>query len=161
LDEEDLMNRLLMLVVVLFCIALLSFGCSNENAIEKTIGDFESAVNDKDAGNLEDTLSPDSEFYITKTAEELLNDYFNSFSPVHYSNFDISVDGSNGDVLLDAIYDDGGNDTPVNVQFVMRRDKGFFSFLFPSWKVLQYWDDFQHPGTFENWWKRIQNKQIK
>jgi uncharacterized membrane protein YvbJ len=149
------MKRPLIAMVVLVSIAFLFFGCSNEKAIETTIGDFEAAVNNNSVGDIKDTLSPDSDFYITQTFQNFL-DYFKDQRNVNYPNPDITVNGDNGDALCDATYDSGS--LPVNVQFVMKKEKGFFSFLFPSWKVLEYWDDAAVSGTLDNIWKRIQMK---
>ncbi len=147
------MKRLLTTAIALAFFAILLFGCSSEAMIEKTIGEFETAVNDDSVGDLKDTLSPDSDFYITQTFQGFL-DYFDGQRNVNYPDLSITVDGSDGDALSDATYVNGT--FPVSVQFVMRKEKGFFSFLAPSWKILQYWDEAS--GTMENIWRRLQIK---
>jgi hypothetical protein len=152
------MKRLLIPAIAVFSIAFLFFGCSNEKAIEKTIGEFEDAVNANNDGDLKDTLSPDSKLYITQTFDVFLL-YFDDLYPVSYPNLDISVDGDDGDATTIATYDDGGAPRPINVQFKMRKEKGFFSFLNPSWKVLEYWDDAD--GTFQFIWQKLQMKKLQ
>ena len=152
------MKRLLIPAIALFSITLLFFGCSNEKAIEKTIGEFEDAVNDNNDGNLKDTLSPDSKLYITQTFDDFLI-YFDGFYPVSYPNLDISVDGDTGDAITVATYYEGGLNSNIDVQFIMRKEKGFFSFLNPSWKVLEYWDNAD--GTFQFIWQKLQMKKLQ
>jgi hypothetical protein len=162
LGEEDLMKKLLIPAVVLFSITFIFLGCSNEKAIEKIIGEFEDAVNSNNLGDFQDTISPDSEFYITGLFSNFLG-HFDGQRNVDYPGLDISIDGDTADALSNATFVNGT--FPIFVKFVTRKEGGFFSFLNPNWKILQYWEDTDDSGTFdeslnESVWKRLSLKKI-
>lgn len=136
------MKRPLMPAILLFAISLLFFGCSNEMMIEKTIDDWTGAINNNDVEAMEDVLSPDSDYYITLTANYLVGDplddpYFEDFTPVSYALGSIDIDVPYADVPATATY----VGVPNNAMFVMKREPGFLSFLFPDWKVYRYFDN--------------------
>jgi hypothetical protein len=146
----------------IIAISILIFFSCDQMAIKSTISDFENAINDTDfivginaenEQDIEDTLSPDSEFYVTGTFSDLLN-HFDGFSPVAFSNLNIDVDGSNADVNSDA--DLAG--IAEDAKFVMRKesDSTFFS---PEWKIKQYWDTNNLSGDLEFVWKKLQSQK--
>ncbi len=128
------MKRFFFPVLIFITFSLLLFGCQKA-AIENAIDDFENAVNSDDANALDSVISSDSEFRITGTFENFL-DYFDAFRPVSYSGISIEQDGSDATVDADADY----HGTAIKAQFIMKRDEAFFAFLFPDWKVKEYWD---------------------
>lgn len=137
------MKRLIISIVIVLSISIFfTLGC-NKLAIETALADFEDAVNNNSASDLEDVMSPDSNFYITGAFQQFLNDIFGGNTPVNYTNLDINVDGSNATVLPDATYAGFPND----VKFNMRKDESDSTFFSPSWKVYRYYDndDFDLP----------------
>ncbi len=150
------MNKLIISGII--ALSILIFISCNQMAIESTISDFETAINDTDfaAGitpnntqDIKDTLSPDSEFYVTETFNALLL-HFDGFDPVGYSNLNIDVDGSNADVTADA--DLAG--IPEDAKFVMRKDSAS-TFFSPEWKIKQYWDTNNVSENLEFVWKKL------
>lgn len=139
---------LLILTVVITIIPLL--GCT-QYYIEKTIDDWEKAINDSDADALENLLSPDSDFWVTGTFQEFL-DYFEGNKPVHYSNLDISVNNPYADVYANATYK--GVEVDGGVWFVLKKEEALLSFLFPDWRIYQYYDfgDWSNPV-----WRKLQH----
>jgi uncharacterized membrane protein YvbJ len=143
------MKRFFFPVLIFIALSLLLFGCQKA-AIENAIDDFESAVNDDDADALDSVISSDSQFRVTNTFDDFLG-YFDGFRPVSYSGLDIETDGPDATVDADASY----NGTAQKVQFIMKRDEAFFAFLFPDWKVKEYWDNNNTDGTLEFVWLKI------
>ena len=138
------MKRLIISIVIVLSISIFfTLGC-NKLAIETTIADFETAVNDDNVNDIEDIMSPDSNMYQVGTFQGFL-DFFIGSRDVNYTNLDIDIDGSNSRVLADGTYNDGL--TPVDVKFRMRKDESDSTFFSPSWKVYQYydWGNFTEP----------------
>ena len=154
------MKKILILLIIITSIFL--FGCSKA-AIENTINKFQDAVNNGDADALENVMSPDSDFYKTYTFDSFISDNFSGFTPLEYKNLDINIDSSSADVNADAYYlTDPLNPVKDDVLFVMRKVDNFFSFIFPEWKVYQYYDggNFNRPNDAV--WRKIKNlKQPK
>ncbi len=145
------MKRFFFPVLIFITFSLLLFGCQKA-AIENAIDDFENAVNSDDANALDSVISSDSEFRITGTFENFL-DYFDAFRPVSYSGISIEQDGSDATVDADATY----KGTATSVEFIMKRDEAFFAFLFPDWKVKEYWDTNNTKNELTMIWQKIKS----
>jgi len=143
------MKRFFFPVLIFITFSLLLFGCQKA-AIENAIDDFENAVNSNDTNALDSVISSDSEFRITNTFEDFLI-YFDGFQPVSYSGIVIEQDGADATVDADATY----KSTELSVEFIMKRDEAFFAFLFPDWKIKEYWDDNNTEGTLDFIWLKI------
>ncbi len=149
------------IAIIIIVIAGLFISCSQEDAIEETILAFENAVNlsetdlDVAANDLEGIMSPDSDFYVTTTFADFLFDNFDQLWSVNYTNLDITADGRDGDVYSDATYLAGT--IPDDVWFWMRREKGFFAFLNPDWRVFRYYNggDYTIPV-----WQKLKDKAV-
>jgi ketosteroid isomerase-like protein len=144
------MKRLLAPAILLSPILLFTFGCPVEEkirTIEQAVADFEKAVNSDNVKELQDVLSPESDFFITKTFQAFL-DYFDGQTDVSYTNLVITVNGDTADVTPTATYNNGLSD--VTVLFVMKKESSDPD----NWKVLQYYDDAD--GTFDFIWKKLQ-----
>ena len=129
------MKRLIISIVIVLSISIFfTLGC-NKLAIETTIADFEDAVNDNNVNDIENIMSPDSNFSEAGTFQAFL-DYFIGLRLVNYTNLDIDIDGSNSRVLSDGTY----VGLAVDVKFRMRKDESDSTFFSPSWKVYQYYD---------------------
>jgi uncharacterized membrane protein YvbJ len=151
---EAKMKRFAMVLAIAVISPVFISGCA-KMAIEKTISEFEDAVNNEDQKKLKDVMSPDSDFYVTATFQEFL-DYFDDFRDVNYKNLDIEVDGRDAEVYSDATYNSGN--TRVTVLFWMRREEALFAFLFPDFKVYRYYDnlgDFSVPI-----WQKLKEKPV-
>ncbi len=134
---------LLILTVVITIIPLL--GCT-QYYIEKTIDDWEKAINNGDDDALDDLSSPDSDFWVTWTAKDLIDIYFSGFTPVHYYNLNTSIDNPYADVFADATY--AGVQVTGGVWFVLKKEETLLSFIFPDWKIYRYYDS-HDPDTGE------------
>ncbi len=147
------MKRYVFPVLIAVICSMLALGCAKV-AIESAISDFEDAVNNDSTSEIQDVMSPDSDFYVTATFSEFL-DYFDGFRDVAYSNLDIEIDGRDATVYSDGTYNSGA--TPVDVLFWMRREEAFFAFLFPDYKVYRYYDfgDFSTPV-----WQKLKEKPV-
>jgi hypothetical protein len=141
------------LIAIVIVAGFLVLGCA-QAMIENTIDDFEAAVNDENGvEDLMDVLSEDSDFMAGEPITvEYFHAYFDGFRPINYHSLDVQVDGGYADVYTTADYT--GDPNPLEVMFEMRRH-GFF--LFPTWKVKQYWDD--NGGSLSVVWQRL--KAIK
>ena len=142
------MKRILIAVLVLAGGVLFVFGCSSEKVIENKIDDWTDAINDGDTGALTDAVSPDSEMYDPVNIDNLIDVYFSGLTPVGYDLGNIDIDKPYADVPAEATY----AGIPNDAKFVMKKESGFFSFLFPKWNVYQYYDngDFGTPV-----WKKV------
>jgi hypothetical protein len=141
--------------VLLAALILLIFtlGCAKAQ-IENTIADFEAAANKANGeADLTETISEDSHYYDPLLIKDFHNTYLYPELP-SYGSLDIDVSGGDADVFTTADYQ--GQVDAVNVQFIMKRH-GFF--LFPSWKVKEYWDDAS--GSMSMIFQKIKNEQIK
>jgi len=148
------MKRYILPVLILIIFSMLTFGCTKA-AIENAVQDFEDAVNEDDFNALDDVISDDSQMRdIGETGIYGLLDYFDDFRRVKYRNLDIEVDGSNADVNANATYI--GFDQ--NILFKMKRDEAFFAFLFPDWKVKEYWDNNNEKEELTMIWQKIKEK---
>jgi hypothetical protein len=145
------------LIAIVIVAGFLVLGCA-QAMIENTIDDFEAAVNNRELEGVDDlmeVLSEDSEMMAggRPNVEYFHLVYFDGFTPVEYSSLDIELDGGYADVYTTADY---GSDPNIEVMFEMRRH-GFF--LFPTWKVKQYWDNNNIDNNLEIVWQRL--KAIK
>lgn len=145
---------------IVLAVAVLSSvfisGCA-KMAIEKTISEFEDAVNKEDAEALEDIMSPDSDFYVTATFDTFL-DYFDGFRDVKYNNLNIDVDGRDAEVYADGTYNLGEQgEITEGVLFWMRREEALLAFIFPDYKVYRYYDldNFSDPV-----WQKLKEKPV-
>jgi hypothetical protein len=141
------MKRILVAVIIMLSLIVI-IGC-NKRAIEDAISKFEDAVNANNVTEIEDVLSPDSDFYITGQFQAFL-DEFSGFTPLDYSGLDIDVDGDDADVDADASFIGLPEE---NALFVMKKDDGESNFFDPVWKVKEYWDT--RTGTLEFVWKKL------
>jgi len=147
------MKRIIIPLLLLFTISL--FGCS-KMLIEQTIEDFEKAVNEDNAAALKETISEESEYSTAINTEEwfqYLLDYFQGYD-INYYNYDISINGSNADAYVYADFDS----TTEEALFVMKKKEALFSFIFPDWKIYQYWDTNNTAETLDNIWKKLMEK---
>lgn len=122
---------------VFIIVVLFFFSCSAEKAIEQTIQDFEDAANDGDIDALKDTLSSHSEWDITGLQAEVLNTHLSGYTPLEYTDLTIEVDKPHADVESTALY---LNTAPTTAWFIMREEDKFFSFLFPDWRIKEFYD---------------------
>jgi len=123
-------------ISMLFLI-LLAFACSNDKAIEKTISDFEEAANNNDLDAMKDTISPHSDWDVTRLQVEIMNHLYPNYTPLDFTNLIIDVDSPYADVESTALY---RNTDPTTAWFVMRKEEKFLSFLFPDWKIKEFYD---------------------
>ncbi len=144
------MKRLIVSGII--AISILIFMSCDQMAIEDAITSFESAVNDDSSADMENILSPDSEFYITEEWGAFL-DYFDGFRPVDYTNVDVNLDGDNARVTTDATY--SGIEVPDGVKFRMKKDDSDSTFFQPSWKVYQYYDNGSFVEDTDAIWKKL------
>jgi hypothetical protein len=147
------MKRVIFPVIILCAALFVVIGCSNEKAIEKTINDWTSAINDADPDAMRDAVSPDSEMYDPALIDTLIKIYFADFDPVSYDLGDMNIDNPYADVPADAVY----AGIPNAAKFVMKKKQGFFSFLAPEWNVYKYFDN----GNFdpgEEVWKKLKKQ---
>ena len=150
------MRRIIIQLLIMSTIFIL-FGCG-EAVIKRTISDFEDSINDDNYSNFKETLSPQSDYYLTDIDIQNFFDHFvaepNKYAPVHYSHLDISIDGPDADVYSDGSYE--GGLTPINILFWMKREPGFFSFLSPDWRIFRYYEDSNDDGQFEEtpYWRK-------
>ena len=147
------MKRLI-ISISLIMLTLFLFRCSNEKAIEETISAWEAAIDDKNASDLKETLSPDSNWYIDADAiiDDLFTNYFNQYKDVEYSNLDIDIDQPYADVLPGTTIYTDTLDLPLNIpsKFKMKKEEGLLSFISPDWRVYKYWDDANDDGVFDD-----------
>ena len=143
-----------LLIMVITAVALL--GCENADvekliaAVEKSISDFESAVNNDSVDQIKNALSPESSFYITGEFDTFL-EYFDGFRPVAYSSYTINVSGESADAYASATY--SGVPVDGGVWFWFKRE---IISLSPSYKVYRYYDN----GDWNNpIWKKIQDQK--
>ncbi|UCB45257.1 MAG: hypothetical protein JSV25_13735 [Spirochaetota bacterium] len=145
------MNKLLIPTLLAIIISIFFvFSCSDEAAIQKTISDFESAVNSNNLDALQATISPYSDWAITQVQSEILSHLYGTYTPLSYTNFSISVSSPWADVTSTAKYYATGDTT---AWFKMRKNDGFFSFLNPEWKIKEFYD-LDDPDT--PIWKKLQ-----
>jgi hypothetical protein len=139
--------------VIIFITIIMFLGCSAEKAIEKTISDFEDAINSGNSNDFDETLSTESDYRTSDPDGSDFLDYFLllNYDPVHYGNLDISRDGRDADVYSDGTYENGLN--PTDVLFWMRREEAFFAFISQDWRIYRYY----HFGDYTNpvWRKPI------
>jgi outer membrane murein-binding lipoprotein Lpp len=148
------MKRFAMVLVIVVISSAFISGCA-KMAIEKTISEFEDAVNNMDAKALEDIMSTESTQTTVATYENFLKDNFSHIIPVDYKNLDIDINGRDADVYADATYIEGEIDD--DVKFWMRREEALFSFLFPDWRIYQYFAN----GNFEDpIWLKTKEKPV-
>ena len=119
----------------------------SKSLIEDTISQFESAANNQDFDSFKDTLSEDSQFWITgdTAIQSFLVDYMDTFIPITYSNLSINVNGNDATVNASAAYTGIPN---VSVMFEMRHHD-------MVWKIKEYWDD--ATGSMEYVWLKIKD----
>ncbi len=147
------MKRFIFPVLILITFSLLLFGCQKA-AIENAVDDFENAVNNNDVTALDSVISSDSKFRdLGQSGLDEFMKYFDGFRPVSYSGINIEQDGPDATVDADASY----NGTAQSVEFIMKRDEAFFAFLFPDWKIKEYWDDNNPDSTLEFIWQKIKS----
>ena len=135
---------LLTAVLMIFTIALFT-ACANTRSIEDTISQFEGAANTQNFDSFKDTLSEDSQFWITgdPAINSFLVDYLETYIPITYSSLSISETGNDATVNASATY---GILQNVSVRFVMRKHE-------EVWKVKEYWDDPEGDGLAYVWLK--------
>ena len=148
------MKRVIFPVIILCAALFVVIGCSNEKAIEKTIDDWTSAINDADPDALGDAVSPDSEMYDPVAIEALITDYFANFDPVSYDIIEINIDAPLADVPADASY----VGLPNDAKFVMKKKQGFFSFLAPEWNVYKYFDNALFVPDQDEVWRKLKKQ---
>ena len=143
------MKKILIFATLLLIMSIALFGCS-KIIIEDTINKFQDAINNEDIDALKNIMSPDSDMS-TVAGYEDIKVYFDGFIPLEYSNLDIDLNGNTADVNTDANY----YNTPKTIQvlFVMKKTNNFFSFMFPEWKVYQYYDSLS--GFDSPVWRKI------
>ena len=149
------MKKIFLLLILILIMSVALFGCSKV-IIEDTIKDWENAINNNDPDALEKTISPDSDFYVTYTVNYLVgptNSYFYGFIPVNYYNLDINIDNSYANVYADATYK--GAKVPGGVLFKMKKKEALLSFIFPEWKVYQYYDNGEFSSPDDAVWRKI------
>lgn len=148
------MKKLLILSLIAIIISIfIAFGCSDDAAIQKTISDFESAVNSNNLAALQATISPYSDWNITQAQSEILSHLYGTYTPLSYTNLSISVSSPWADVTTTAKYKATADTT---AWFRMRKDDGFFSFLNPSWKIKEVYDLDNHTDPV---WKKLQESR--
>ena len=122
---------------VFIIVIVFFFSCSAEKAIEQTIQDFEDAANNNDLDAMEATLSSHSEWDITQLQSLVLNHLYPTYTPLEYTDLTIDVDKPHADVESTALYK---STAPTTAWFVMREEEKFFSFLFPDWRIKEFYD---------------------
>ena len=114
-------------------------------SIEDTISQFESAANTQNFNSFKDTLSQDSQFWITgdPAIQSFLEDYLETLIPITYGNLSISEMGNDATVTTTATYNILQN---VPIRFEMRKHG-------EVWKVKECWDDPEGDGLEFVWLK--------
>jgi hypothetical protein len=152
------MKRLFAPAILLTSILFFTFGCpvpEKIRTIEQAVSDFQTAVNTNNAKEIEDVLSPESQFYITGLFQGFL-DYFIGLRDVDYTNLSITMNPDDtADVTPTATYVSGSS--PVTVLFVMKKESSNPD----NWKVLQYWDDADPINGFGPIWQIIQMRKLQ
>ena len=152
------MKKIIIFPVLMLVLAFF-IGCA-EVSIEKLISDFDDAINNKNESQIRDVLSEDSDYYITESFDIFVGEtnFGDSERVLAHSNFDMDIAGTRATVYSDVTYDLDATPllVPDSVMFWMKRDSGFLSFIFGSWKVYRYYDggDFSTPL-----WRKIQSQQ--
>ena len=143
------MKKISFLILILLILSISLFGCS-KMVIEDTIKKFQDAVNKDDVDALKNVMSPDSDFSTVAEYNNFLK-YFNGFKPLEYKNLDIDIDSNKANVNADGYY----YNTPGTIQvlFVMKKVNNLFSFIFPDWRVYQYYDSLS--GFDSPVWRKI------
>ena len=144
-----------LLITMIAAVALL--GCANA-AVEKSISDFKSAVNNDSVSQIKNALSPASSFYITGEFETFLG-YFDGNRPVAYSGYTINLSGESADARVSATY----ASIPVTdgAWFWFKRENTFLSFLFPSYKVYRYYDGYNGFTDPDAIWKKVKSQRAQ
>ena len=148
------MKRVIFPVIILCAALFVVIGCSNEKAIEETIADWTSAINDADPDAMRDAVSPDSEMYDPALINTLITSIFRGFHPVSYDLGDMNIDNPYADVPADAIY----AGIPNAAKFVMKKKQGFFSFLAPEWNVYKYFDNGLFVPDQDEVWRKLKKQ---
>ena len=154
LERPEGTMKKLVISISLIMLTVFIFRCSNEQAIRETISAWEAAIDDKNASDLKETLSPDSNWYIDADAilDDLFTNYFNQYKDVEYSNLDIDIDQPYANVLPGTTIYTDTSDLPLNIpsKFKMKKEEGLLSFISPDWRVYKYWDDANDDGVFDD-----------
>jgi hypothetical protein len=143
-------KRLIPIALLLSIFAV--FSCSNEAAINKTIDDFQRAINSNNLDGVKATLSPYCDWNITGVQSAILEHLYPDYTPVSYTGRSISVGSTLADVTSTAKYKATSDTT---AWFLMRKNEGFFSFLNPEWKIKEFYDLDDHTTPI---WKKIQQE---
>jgi len=147
------MKRFFFPVLIFIIFSLLLFGCQKA-AIENAIDDFENAINESDVSALDSVISSDSQMRTGgPSVLETFMDQFDEFRPIDFSGIDIEQDGSDATAYADADY----YGTAIDAKFIMKRDEAFFAFLFPDWKVKEYWDTNNPDDELVMVWQKIKS----
>jgi hypothetical protein len=138
--------KYLTLILIISIIFALFSACANTRSIEDTISQFESAANSQNFGSFKETLSEDSQFWITgdPAIQSFLVDYLGTFIPIAFSNLSINESGNDATVNASATY----SSIPQNVIFIMRKHD-------EVWKIKEYWDD--SGGSMDFVWLKIKD----
>ncbi len=130
------------LLPLIIVVSFMLFGCS-KIVIEETIRKFQEAVNNEDPEALKEVMSPESQFYITGEFDAFIQDNFvDNKIPVEYKNLDIDIGDTTADVRADEYYKiDTSNPGHDEVLFVMKKVDNFLSFIFPDWKIYQFYNE--------------------
>ena len=118
-------------------VILFFFSCSAEKAIKEVIQDFEDAANNNDLDAMEATLSPQSQWDITQLQTLVLGHLNPTYTPLEYTDLSIDVDKPDANVESTALYK---STAPTTAWFIMREEEKFFSFLFPDWRIKEFYD---------------------
>jgi hypothetical protein len=139
-------TKYLTLTLIIIIIFAVFTACANTRSIEDTISQFESAANNQNFGSFKDTLSEDSQFWITgdPAIQSFLVDYLGTFIPIVFSGLSINEIGNDATVNANATY----NSISQSVMFVMKKHD-------EVWKVKEYWDD--STGSMEFVWLKIKD----
>lgn len=126
------------LIATVTVAGILVLGCA-QAMIENTIDDFEAAVNTPEPEGVDDlraVLSEDSQLWAARptSIEEFHAYMYGTYYPI--SIYGLSIDTDGDMAYVDAKTDYAGL-PGLDTYFVMKRH-GFF--LFPSWKIKEYWD---------------------
>jgi hypothetical protein len=140
------MRSYVFILLPIFILFFLCTACSNEWEGIGTIQQFQDAVNATDFNSFKDTLSEDSIFWFGDPTTQIQGflDTFIGFTPVFYSEFEITENSNDATVLCNATY----KGIPVNVKFIMRKHSGV-------WKIREYWDDNNLNDQLEFIWHKI------
>ena len=142
-------------ITVFIIVAVFFFSCSAEKQIKKVIGDFEDAANENDLDAMEATISSHSDWSITDLQQKILDDHLSGYTPLEYTELDIfDLDKPHAEVESTALYDGIG---PTTAWFVMREEEKFFSFLFPDWKIKEFYDLDDRAFPI---WKKLQSQNL-